>query len=99
MNAPRSVDWAVKLKTNQPYSLRYFFFHDTFFSGLLIKRILQIADTDSRFREMKRNTIGVVFYSTPHHGSTLAKYSNQAKYMLFPSIEVQELDKGILKIL
>ena len=63
--------------------------------GLLIKRILQLADSDPRFREMKRNTIGVIFYSTPHHGSSLAKYSNQAKYMLYPSIEVQELNKGI----
>ena len=66
-----------------------------FFLGLLIKQILQLADTDSRFREMKRNTIGVIFYSTPHHGSSLAKYSNQAKYMLYPSVEVQELDQGM----
>ena len=43
---------------------------------------------------MKRNTIGVLFYSTPHRGSSLAKYSNQAKYMLYPSVEVKELHEG-----
>ena len=46
---------------------------------------------------MKRNTIGVLFYSTPHRGSSLAKYSNQAKYMLYPSVEVKELNEGLVK--
>ena len=39
-------------------------------------------------------TKGVVFYSTPHHGSSLAAYSQQAKYLLFPSTEVKELSQG-----
>ncbi|KAL4232012.1 hypothetical protein ACF0H5_009590 [Mactra antiquata] len=60
--------------------------------GLLIKEMLNIAAFDTRYSSMIENTIGVMFYSVPHHGSTLAKISNQAKYMIFPSVEVQELN-------
>lgn len=40
------------------------------------------------------NTRGIVFYSVPHHGSRLAEYSVNIRYLLFPSLEVKELSKG-----
>lgn len=41
-----------------------------------------------------KNTRGVLFYSVPHHGSHLADYSVNVRYLLFPSLEVKELSKG-----
>ncbi|XP_060589451.1 protein SERAC1-like [Ruditapes philippinarum] len=66
--------------------------------GLLIKEMLNIASMDKRFSKVFDNTIGVVFYSVPHKGSALAKISTLAKYMLFPSIEVQELNQDNEKL-
>ncbi len=34
---------------------------------------------------------GVVFYSTPHGGSQIAKLNSVVKYIFFPTVEVQEL--------
>ncbi|KAL3863939.1 hypothetical protein ACJMK2_005660 [Sinanodonta woodiana] len=61
--------------------------------GLLIKEILRHAESYSEYSNMLQNTVGILFYSTPHKGSSLAKYSSQAKYLLYPSIEVQELNE------
>jgi hypothetical protein len=36
---------------------------------------------------------GVVFYSTPHGGSQIAKLNSVVKYIFFPTVEVQELGK------
>ncbi|KAF6116071.1 serine active site containing 1 [Phyllostomus discolor] len=47
------------------------------------------------------NTRGIIFYSVPHHGSHLAEYSVNVRYLLFPSLEVKELSKDspALKVL
>lgn len=60
--------------------------------GLLIKEMLHIASMDKRYSKVLENTIGILFYSVPHRGSALAKISNHARYMVYPSIEVQELN-------
>lgn len=44
------------------------------------------------------NTRGIVFYSVPHHGSRLAEYSINVRFLLFPSVEVKELSKGIFNL-
>ena len=43
---------------------------------------------------MCENTKGVLFYSTPHKGSPLAAISSQARHLLLPSVEVEELSQG-----
>lgn len=63
-------------------------------SGLLIKEILRLANAGGQYSGMLEQTVGVLFYSVPHRGASLAKISKKAKYMLFPTIEVQELDCG-----
>lgn len=45
------------------------------------------------------NTRGIIFYSVPHHGSHLAEYSVNIRYLLFPSLEVKELSKGNIYLL
>jgi len=62
--------------------------------GLIIKKMLVSAQTsgDSELQRFYENTKGVVFYSTPHRGTHIAKMNSVVKYFFFPSVEVQELE-------
>ena len=62
--------------------------------GLIIKKMLLLAQSspDTKVQALANNTKGVVFYSTPHSGSHIAKMNSVLKYIVFPSIEVQELE-------
>nr|XP_057913413.1 protein SERAC1 [Doryrhamphus excisus]XP_057913414.1 protein SERAC1 [Doryrhamphus excisus] len=61
--------------------------------GLLVKRMLIDASEDPDMQELLKNTKGILFYSVPHHGTFMAEYSVNVRYLLFPSIEVRELCK------
>ena len=50
------------------------------------------SDEDSR--KLMAHTRGVLFYSTPHIGTPMAGLGGNAKYLLLPSVEVQELKHG-----
>ncbi|KAG2468576.1 SRAC1 protein, partial [Polypterus senegalus] len=63
-------------------------------SGLLVKKMLLDAAKDPELQTLLNNTRGIIFYSVPHHGSFMAEYSVNVKYILFPSVEVKELIKG-----
>ncbi|XP_046563458.1 protein SERAC1-like [Haliotis rubra] len=69
--------------------------------GLLVKQMLTMAQEDPRFQPLATQTRGLVFYSVPHRGSTLADTTSQARYLIYPSVEVQELsaDSPHLKVL
>lgn len=62
--------------------------------GLLVKKMLLEASQNPEMRTVIDNTRGIIFYSVPHHGSHLADYSVNVRYLLFPSLEVKELSKG-----
>ncbi len=64
--------------------------------GLVIKRMLTRAreSEDEAERAVASNTRGVVFYSTPHLGSRVAKLNSYSKYLFFPTTEVQDLEAG-----
>ncbi|KAI2544429.1 serine active site containing 1 [Homo sapiens] len=61
--------------------------------GLLVKKMLLEASTKPEMSTVINNTRGIIFYSVPHHGSRLAEYSVNIRYLLFPSLEVKELSK------
>uniref|UniRef100_A0A671V946 Protein SERAC1 n=1 Tax=Sparus aurata TaxID=8175 RepID=A0A671V946_SPAAU len=61
--------------------------------GLLVKKMLLDASEDPDMHELLKNTKGIMFYSVPHHGTFMAEYSVNVRYLLFPSIEVRELCK------
>lgn len=62
--------------------------------GLLVKKMLLEASKKPELNALINNTRGIIFYSVPHHGSRLAEYSVNIRYLLFPSLEVKELSKG-----
>ncbi|KAF5914847.1 hypothetical protein HPG69_010913, partial [Diceros bicornis minor] len=62
--------------------------------GLLVKKMLLEASKKPEMSAVTNNTRGIIFYSVPHHGSHLAEYSVNIRYLLFPSLEVKELSKG-----
>ncbi|XP_061609676.1 protein SERAC1 isoform X3 [Phyllopteryx taeniolatus] len=59
--------------------------------GLLVKKMLIDASEDPDMKDLFKNTRGILFYSVPHHGTFMAEYSVNVRYLLFPSIEVREL--------
>ncbi|XP_041814761.1 protein SERAC1 isoform X3 [Chelmon rostratus] len=61
--------------------------------GLLVKKMLLDASEDPDMHGLLENTKGIMFYSVPHHGTFMAEYSVNVRYLLFPSIEVRELCK------
>ncbi|XP_070781994.1 protein SERAC1 [Enoplosus armatus] len=61
--------------------------------GLLVKKMLLDASEDPDMHGLLKNTKGIMFYSVPHHGTFMAEYSVNVRYLLFPSIEVRELCK------
>jgi hypothetical protein len=63
-------------------------------AGLLVKKMLLEASRQPELSALINNTRGIIFYSVPHHGSRLAEYSVNVRYLLFPSLEVKELSKG-----
>ncbi|XP_016056176.1 PREDICTED: protein SERAC1 isoform X1 [Miniopterus natalensis] len=69
--------------------------------GLLVKKMLLEASQKPEMSTVINNTRGIIFYSVPHHGSHLADYSVNVRYLLFPSLEVKELSKDspALKVL
>lgn len=56
------------------------------------------ASKNPEMDKIVNNTRGIIFYSVPHHGSQLAEYSINARYLLFPSVEVKELSKGMFTL-
>ena len=59
--------------------------------GLIIKRMLAESELNND-NEFIKNTKGIVFYSTPHNGSQVAKLNAGSKLLFFPSTEVQDLE-------
>lgn len=60
-----------------------------------MKKMLLDASRDPDMKELMKNTKGVMFYSVPHHGTFMAEYSVNVRYLLFPSVEVRELCRGM----
>ena len=56
--------------------------------------MLSDASRDPDLQPLVKNTAAILFYSVPHHGTFMAEYSVNARYLLFPSIEVRELCRG-----
>ena len=60
--------------------------------GLIAKRMLSISNADES--SFLPSTKGVVFYSVPHLGSPFATKTGRARFVLFPSKEVSEVEEN-----
>lgn len=60
--------------------------------GLVAKKMLLQAQAEQD-HEFVRNTKGMMFYSTPHLGSGVAKLNSPTKFLFFPSTEVCDLEE------
>ncbi|RZC34964.1 conserved oligomeric Golgi complex subunit 7 [Asbolus verrucosus] len=69
--------------------------------GLMVKNLLSKAyeSNDKEIRDMSLNTRGIIFYSTPHVGSSVAKFSQAAALVICPTTEVQELQENSPKLI
>lgn len=86
-SVPKHFNWHKKIKIEN-------FNCVTCLLGLLVKKMLLDASMDPDMHGLLNNTKGMMFYSVPHHGTSMAEYSVNVRYLLFPSIEVKELCKG-----
>ncbi|CAL1526995.1 unnamed protein product [Lymnaea stagnalis] len=66
--------------------------------GLIIKNIISLGENESQYSKFSSQTRGVLFFSVPHHGSSVVDVMMYAKYLLFPSVEVQELHTSSPKL-
>ncbi|KOB68706.1 Protein SERAC1 [Operophtera brumata] len=64
--------------------------------GLIVKQVLTEASesSDSMLKKLSENTKAIVFYSTPHKGSSLAAMPRAAAAVLWPSNDVRQLQEN-----
>ena len=69
--------------------------------GLILKQLLLNMSNSSDRSSILDNTKGILFFSTPHLGSTFAKRALHLSYALLPSQEIEDLalDNKYLKLL
>ncbi|ESN94634.1 hypothetical protein HELRODRAFT_95781 [Helobdella robusta] len=61
--------------------------------GLIAKQML-IEANERNYKDFVDNISGLVFFSVPHKGSSLATYSRSASYILHPTDEILQLVEG-----
>ena len=61
--------------------------------GLIAKKMLLQAQAEQD-HDLVDNTKGMVFFSTPHLGSSVAKLNSATKFFFFPSTEVNDLEEN-----
>lgn len=69
--------------------------------GLLIKSIINQAATsdDPAVRRIAENSRAVMFLGTPHRGSAIAKLKQHTSALVWPSVEVRELEENSTQLL
>jgi hypothetical protein len=61
------------------------------FGGLVTKEMLRFASENEDYKSILDNTLGIVFYSTPHRGSALTRYASSLHLMVRGTAAMQEL--------
>jgi pimeloyl-ACP methyl ester carboxylesterase len=59
--------------------------------GLVAKKMLVQAQAEQD-HDLVKNTKGVMFFSTPHMGTKVAKMNSTTKFLFFPTTEVCDLE-------
>lgn len=66
------------------------------YGGLLVKQMLKNASdsSNSEFRRIATNTRGILFFSTPHSGSSVATWANYFRPIIGTTVAIEELTAG-----
>lgn len=69
--------------------------------GLLIKSIINqaAASDDPAVRRIAENSRSIMFLGTPHRGSAIAKLKQHTSALVWPSVEVRELEENSTQLL
>ncbi|KAL7031040.1 hypothetical protein ACKWTF_006878 [Chironomus riparius] len=69
--------------------------------GLIVKYIINLAlsSDDPEIRKIGENSRGIFFLGCPHRGSKISKLSNQTSAILWPTVEVQDLEENSKELL
>lgn len=69
--------------------------------GLIVKYIinLALASNDPQIKQIGENSRGIFFLGCPHRGSIISKLSNQTSAILWPTVEVQDLEENSPELL
>jgi len=62
--------------------------------GLIAKRMLSLSNVKTDCSNFLTSTKGLVFYAVPHLGSPIATKTGRARFVLFPSKEVSEIEQN-----
>lgn len=66
--------------------------------GLVAKKMLLQAQAEQD-HDFVKNTKGMMFFSTPHLGSSVAKLNSATKFLFFPSVEVCDLEEDSTQLI
>lgn len=68
--------------------------NDFYINFLFLVMILALESTDANIRRVGNSTRAIYFLGTPHKGSTIAKLKPHIAAILWPSVEVVELEEN-----
>ncbi|XP_052861761.1 protein SERAC1 isoform X1 [Anopheles cruzii] len=97
----RASEFLEKLATSNVGQDRPIIWVGHSMGGLLIKSIMvqALESSDPRIRRLAENSKVVMFLGTPHRGSSVAKLKQHTSALVWPSVEVRELEENSTQLL
>uniref|UniRef100_A0A182N3S3 GPI inositol-deacylase n=1 Tax=Anopheles dirus TaxID=7168 RepID=A0A182N3S3_9DIPT len=97
----RAAEFLEKLATSDVGQDRPVIWVGHSMGGLLIKSIMvqALESPNPRVRRIAENSRVVMFLGTPHRGSGVAKLKQHTSALVWPSVEVQELEENSTQLL
>uniref|UniRef100_A0A182SC52 GPI inositol-deacylase n=1 Tax=Anopheles maculatus TaxID=74869 RepID=A0A182SC52_9DIPT len=97
----RAAEFLEKLATSDVGQDRPIIWVGHSMGGLLIKSIMvqALESPNPKVRRLAENSRVVMFLGTPHRGSGVAKLKQHTSALVWPSVEVQELEENSTQLL
>uniref|UniRef100_A0A2M4CPW0 SERAC1 n=1 Tax=Anopheles darlingi TaxID=43151 RepID=A0A2M4CPW0_ANODA len=97
----RASEFLEKLATSNVGQDRPIIWVGHSMGGLLVKSIMvqALQSSDPRVRRLAENSKVVMFLGTPHRGSSVAKLKQHTSALVWPSVEVRELEENSTQLL
>jgi len=97
----RSTDYLERLADAGVGENRPVIFVSHSMGGLLVKHFVNqaLASDNPKIRQIGENCRGIIFLGVPHRGSAIAKASQQTSALLWPTVEVKDLEENSKELL